>query len=92
MATKLTLSLDEEVIKKAKQLSRRQGKSISKIVEDYLKNISGKEVHEETLVSQINKIMEPHRSKLKLPADVDYKEIIRQGRYEDYMNKTKNKY
>ncbi len=37
----------------------------------------------------MKKIMEPYRSKLKLPADANYKEIIRQGRYEDYMNKSK---
>lgn len=89
MTTKLTLSINEEVIKKAKQVSRRKGKSLSKIVEDYLKNISEKEGDEETLISQMNKIMEPHRSKLKLPANVNYKEIIRQGRYEDYMNRSK---
>ncbi len=89
MITKLTLSIDDEVIRKAKQASRRKGKSLSKIVEDYLKNMSEKEGDEETLISQMNKIMEPHRSKLKVPADVNYKEIIRQGRYEDYMNKSK---
>ncbi len=89
MITKLTLSIDDEVIRKAKQASRRKGKSLSKIVEDYLKNMSEKEGDEETLISQMNKIMEPHISKLKVPADVNYKEIIRQGRYEDYMNKSK---
>ncbi len=89
MITKLTLSIDDEVIRKAKQASRRKGKSLSKIVEDYLKNMSEKEGDKETLISQINKIMEPHISKLKVPADINYKEIIRQGRYEDYMNKLK---
>jgi hypothetical protein len=40
MATKLTLSINEGVIKKAKTISRKRGKSLSKIVEEYLQQIS----------------------------------------------------
>lgn len=79
MPTKLTLSIDEEVIKKAKQLSRRKGKSISKIVEDYLKNISGKEADETISVKSLSGIL-----KDKIPADVDLKK--EKGEY------LKNKY
>ena len=43
MTTKLTLSIEKETIEKAKRLSSKRGKSISKIVEDYLNTITEKE-------------------------------------------------
>ena len=39
MNTKLTLSLDKNIINKAKKYAKNRNKSISKIVENYLKNI-----------------------------------------------------
>jgi hypothetical protein len=87
MTTKLTLSIDEDVIKKAKQISRRKGKSLSKMIEDYFKNISEKEGEKKLAISRIDKIMEPYRSKIKIPVNGSYKDIIRQWRYQDYMNK-----
>ena len=43
MTTKLTLSIEKKTIEKAKILSLKRGKSISKIVEDYLNSITEKE-------------------------------------------------
>ena len=40
MLTKLTLSMDDEVISKAKTYASRKKRSISKIVEEYLKNLA----------------------------------------------------
>ncbi len=73
MITKLTLSINEEVIKKAKQLSRRKGKSISKMVEEYLTTVSDREGEKETPLSKLSGIL-----KDKIPADVDIKEVKRQ--------------
>ena len=42
MQTKLTLSLDKEVIEQAKEYSRRQHKSLSKMVENYLRLVTAK--------------------------------------------------
>lgn len=39
MQTKLTLRMDEEIIKKAKIIARKNGKSLSKIVADYFSSI-----------------------------------------------------
>jgi hypothetical protein len=41
MKTKLTLNIDEDVIQKAKILSKRQKQSISSIVENYLLKVIG---------------------------------------------------
>lgn len=40
MNTKLTLSLNQSTIRKAKKYASENGKSISKIVEDYLEEIT----------------------------------------------------
>lgn len=74
MTTKLTLSIDEQVIKKAKLVSRRKGKSLSKMVEEYLSTISIKEDEKESPLDRIKKIRDAHSSKIKPPlAEFDYK-------------------
>ena len=40
MNTKLTLSLDKNIINEAKKYAKLRHKSISKIIENYLKNIT----------------------------------------------------
>jgi hypothetical protein len=39
MQTKLTLRLDDRLIRKAKRFSRKTGKSVSKIVADYFEKL-----------------------------------------------------
>ncbi len=43
MAVKLTLSIDEDKIKKIKRYSKENGISISKIVEDHIDKITSKD-------------------------------------------------
>ena len=40
MLTKLTLTIDHSIIEKAKTFAQRKNKSVSRIVEEYLRNIS----------------------------------------------------
>jgi len=40
MLTKLTLTIDQSVIEQAKEYAKQKNRSVSRIVEDYLKNIS----------------------------------------------------
>jgi hypothetical protein len=40
MLTKLTLTIDQTVIEHAKEYAQQKNRSVSRIVEDYLKNIS----------------------------------------------------
>lgn len=69
MATKLTLNIDEEVVKKAKSFSRREGKSLSKIVEEYLRTISDRK--KENVFEKIRSIT---KGKITHP-EVDWKEV-----------------
>ncbi|HXL55754.1 MAG TPA: DUF6364 family protein [Chitinophagaceae bacterium] len=57
MTTKLTLSINEKTIEKAKRISRKRGKSISRMVEEYLDSISEREEKKESAVDKIRKIM-----------------------------------
>ncbi|MCA9410241.1 MAG: antitoxin [Candidatus Omnitrophica bacterium] len=49
MQTKLTLRLEREVIEQAKEHARKEGKSLSRIVSDYLKVLTRKPEREELL-------------------------------------------
>lgn len=40
MQTKLTLRIEDELIRKAKAVARKRGKSLSRIVADYFRHIS----------------------------------------------------
>ncbi|MFK4985510.1 DUF6364 family protein, partial [Klebsiella pneumoniae] len=42
MSTKLTLSIDEKVVAEAKEYAKEAGKSVSQIVESYLKVLTQK--------------------------------------------------
>lgn len=40
MLTKLTLTIDQEVVEQAKEYAQKKNRSVSRIVEEYLKNIT----------------------------------------------------
>ena len=69
MSTKLTLTIDEKVISSAKKYAQKKGKSLSNLVENYLKSISSKETDLKTLSPKVTKLM----GVIKLPADFNYK-------------------
>lgn len=46
MTTKLTLRLNDTVIRKAKKTARSKGVSLSRMVEDYFKSVAGQEAQE----------------------------------------------
>lgn len=72
MPVKLTLSVEEKVVDAAKTYARKQGKSLSRLVENYLKSISGNEMPEKSFSPQILKLM----GSIKLPDGFDYKKEL----------------
>lgn len=68
MTRKLTLSINEKTVEKARRISRRRGKSISRMVEEYLDSISEKKDQGESLVKQSSGIL-----KGRVPANLDWK-------------------
>lgn len=74
MDTKLTLKLDEEVIRQAKIYATSQHRSLSRIVEDYLKlltNQAGLEKDVEEI--EISSFVKSMATGVKIPSDVDHK-------------------
>lgn len=69
MITKLTLTLDDSVIAIAKQYAKKSGKSLSDIVENYLKTLTSKESAEEAISPRILNLM----GVIELPENFDYK-------------------
>jgi hypothetical protein len=72
MTTKLTLTIEGTVIDSAKKYARQKGKSLSDIVENYLKSISVSEESVQTLSPRVAKLM----GSVKLPEDFDYKKEL----------------
>ncbi|WP_411821948.1 DUF6364 family protein [Leptospira sp. 'Mane'] len=55
MNTKLTLSLDDKIIKKAKEFAKQRNKSLSKLIEDYLDGISSTKTSDQEELPPITK-------------------------------------
>lgn len=72
MTTKLTLTMEGRVIDSAKKYARQKGKSLSDIVENYLKSISTQEVTTEDLSPKVARL----KGVIKLPEDFNYKKEI----------------
>lgn len=79
MDSKLTLKLDKDVIERGKAYAEAQGKSLSKIFEDYLKLIAGRKKSEIDI--EITPFVKSIRTGAKgMPTDLDYKK-----EYRDYL-------
>jgi hypothetical protein len=73
METKLTLKLDQKVICSAKKYAENNNRSLSKLVEDYFKNLLSENASEEEyppLVKKLSGIISEHDLK-KLSKDDD---------------------
>ncbi len=87
MNTKLTLTIDKSVIEQAKIYAEKQGRSLSAVVENYLKAVTKKEdktVSQEEF-SPIVKSLMMNRPKINLPGDYDYKKEMKKMRDEKYQ-------
>jgi len=69
MTTKLTLTIEEKVIKAAKSYARKNGRSVSDLVETYLKSLAGSQSSNEDLSLEVKKLI----GSIKLEDNFDYK-------------------
>jgi len=71
MTTKLTLTIEERVIDSAKKYAQTKGKSLSHLVENYLRSVTSetKEDKENDISPKVLKLM----GVIQLPKDFDYK-------------------
>ena len=66
MAVKLTLTVDQLIIERAKSYAKQTGRSLSEIIETYLDNITS-ENHSQKLSPKLKKLV----GSVKLPKDFD---------------------
>lgn len=69
MDKKLTLSLDEGVIAKAKRIAKKNKTSLSKMIEAYFQSLSSEEGNE----FKATPLVESLTGVIQLPDDFDYK-------------------
>ncbi len=85
MKTKLTLNIEDAIIKKTKKLSKKRNKSVSAMVEEYLEKITSGKSHEETgdnFTQRFRKLFPATPIK-----NYDYKKVINEYRDEKYGRK-----
>lgn len=74
MTSKLTLSIEEEVIAKAKAYARKSGRSLSDLVQAYLERITSADAQQGAAVPEAFKDL---YGSVPLPPNVDDKAAIR---------------
>lgn len=82
MKTKLTLTIDQSVIDKAKRYAKGKGRSLSDIIENYLKVLVKED---NTTVIDSTPITSSLRGAFKAPEDFDYKKELSKGLSEKYL-------
>lgn len=80
MDTKLTLKLDKYVIDGAKEYASSHKKSLSRMIEAYLKSLINKENEQANSEIEISPFVKSLKTGVKLPSDYDYKK-----EYGDYL-------
>ena len=80
MDTKLTLKLDKIVIEKAKEYAASHKRSLSRMIESYLKSLIDKESPNSKDEIKISPFVKSMATGVKMPADFDYKKA-----YGDYL-------
>lgn len=84
MNSKLTLSIEKNIIEQAKHYAATQGRSLSNIVEEYLKSVSEKKVLK--VQKKYHPLVEELAGSVKLSnPDKDYKELLADALYEKYL-------
>ncbi len=80
MNTKLTLTIEQTIIEKAKSYAKTKNRSLSDIIENYLKQLTS-DASEKKHSSLINSL----KGSFKAPENFDYKEELGKRLSEKYL-------
>lgn len=80
MPTKLTLTIEPNVINGAKRYAQKKGRSLSNIVENYLKTLATKEHTTQAGKPRVKRLV----GAVKLPDDFDYKRSLEEAMAEKH--------
>jgi len=78
MKTRVNLTIEQDILSKAKKYASEIGVSVSELVENYLKNVS-KKTDTESLIDFIDRLEVP-----KIDENIDFKKQYYEDRAEKY--------
>lgn len=82
MDTKLTLNIDKDVARKAKSYAKSKGRSLSDLIENYLKLLTkNTSIEESELTPRVKSLL----GSVNLPDDFDYKKEISDSLAKKYL-------
>lgn len=84
MDTKLTLKLDKFVIEQAKEYASSHKRSLSRIIEAYLKTLVNQDKSEKQSQFEISPFVKSMSTGVNIPSDLEYKS--------EYLNHLTEKY
>jgi hypothetical protein len=82
MNTKLTLTIEERIIQKAKKYAKENGHSLSGIIENYLKVLTREE---EKGNEEITPLVKSLKGSFKAPKNFDYKKELTDRLADKYL-------
>ena len=82
MNTKLTLTIEHTIIEKAKKYANDKGRSLSDIVENYLKAITKEDTNESV---ELTPIVQSLKGSFNAPKNSDYKKELSKRLTEKYL-------
>lgn len=83
MNTKLTLTIEQSVIEKAKRYAKERERSLSDIIENYLKIITNESAVDDEI--ETTPIVRSLRGSFNAPESFDYKKELTKGLSEKYL-------
>ena len=83
MNTKLTLTIQNDVIQKAKDYAKEKNRSLSNIIENYLKSLTKEDNESKNIM--LSPTLKSLKGSFKMPAEFDYKEELRNRLEEKYL-------
>lgn len=83
MNTKLTLTIEQEIIQKAKEYAKDKNRSLSDIIENYLKILTKEEKVKD--FKKLNPVVKSLKGSFKMPKNMDYKKELRNRLEEKYL-------
>ncbi|WP_445735951.1 DUF6364 family protein [Mariniflexile sp.] len=83
MNTKLTLTIEREIIERAKNYAKSKNRSLSDIIETYLKILTKEEIKNPG--EKLSPITESLKGSFKMPKNMDYKKELRNRLEEKYL-------
>ena len=83
MNTKLTLTIEQDVIQKAKEYAKGKNRSLSDIIENYLKILT--QENKEPKKSKLSPIVKSLKGSFEMPKNFDYNEELQKALEEKHL-------